>query len=122
MRQASRILEGMQTGGPLPAERWAALAVPTLVIDGGDSPHFTDAEPVRRSAAYGRASPTAPRTAPGAFRPPGGGLAGRSLSFAEREEIALGRAAGESVRSIARRLGRSPSTLSRELRRSGGGC
>jgi IS30 family transposase len=30
----------------------------------------------------------------------------------------LGRAAGESVRSIAARLGRSPSTVSRELRRN----
>ena len=32
--------------------------------------------------------------------------------------MALGRAAGESVRSIARRLGRSPSTVSREVRRN----
>ena len=45
-------------------------------------------------------------------------LQGRCLSFAEREEIALGRAAGESMRQIARRLGRSPSTFSRELRRN----
>jgi len=45
-------------------------------------------------------------------------LKGRCLSFAEREEIALGRAAGESMRRIARRLGRSPSTVSRELRRN----
>jgi transposase, IS30 family len=37
------------------------------------------------------------------------------LSAAEREEIALGRATGESVRSIARRLGRQPSTVSREV-------
>jgi transposase, IS30 family len=37
------------------------------------------------------------------------------LSAAEREEIALGRAAGESVRAIARRLGRQPSTVSREV-------
>jgi transposase, IS30 family len=51
-------------------------------------------------------------------------LMGRCLSFAEREEIALGRAAGDTVRVIARRLGRSPSTVSRELRRNadrGGG-
>jgi len=45
-------------------------------------------------------------------------LQGRYLWFAEREEIALGRAAGESVRSIAVRLGRSPSTVSRELTRN----
>jgi transposase, IS30 family len=45
-------------------------------------------------------------------------LQGRYLSFAEREEIALARARGESVRCIARRLGRSPATVSRELRRN----
>jgi IS30 family transposase len=44
---------------------------------------------------------------------------GRYLSFSEREEIALGRAAGRGVRQIARQLGRSPSTVSRELAR---GC
>jgi IS30 family transposase len=43
---------------------------------------------------------------------------GRYLSFAEREDIALLRAAGAGVRKIARRLGRSPSTISRELRRN----
>ncbi len=48
-------------------------------------------------------------------------LKGRCLSFAEREEIALGRAAGESLRAIAARLGRSPSTISRELSRNRGG-
>jgi IS30 family transposase len=45
-------------------------------------------------------------------------LQGRCLMFGEREEIAVARAAGESVRSIAARLGRSPSTVSRELRRN----
>jgi len=56
--------------------------------------------------------------AAGGVRPRRGrGLRGRYLSFAEREEIAVARAAGESVRWIARRLGRSPSTVSRELRR-----
>ncbi|MDI5941483.1 MULTISPECIES: IS30 family transposase [unclassified Micromonospora] len=39
------------------------------------------------------------------------------LSAGEREEIGLGRAAGESIRSIARRLGRQPSTISREVAR-----
>src|SRR6516162_8630397 len=43
---------------------------------------------------------------------------GRYLSFAEREEIALLRAGGCGVREIARRVGRSPSTISRELRRN----
>ena len=45
-------------------------------------------------------------------------LSGRYLSFAEREEIALLRAQGLGVREIARRIGRSPSTISRELRRN----
>jgi IS30 family transposase len=43
---------------------------------------------------------------------------GRYLSFAEREEIALLRAQRCGVREVARRLGRSPSTISRELRRN----
>ena len=37
------------------------------------------------------------------------------LSLREREEISLGLTAGESLRAIARRLSRSPSTISREL-------
>jgi IS30 family transposase len=40
------------------------------------------------------------------------------LSFAEREEIAVLHARNEGVRAIARQLGRSPSTISRELRRN----
>src|SRR5512144_2554220 len=43
---------------------------------------------------------------------------GRYLSFAEREEIAILRAQRLGVRAIARRLSRSPSTISRELRRN----
>ncbi len=57
--------------------------------------------------------------AEGGVRPRRGrDLQGRCLSFAEREEIALGRAGGESIRGIAARLGRSPSTVSRELTRN----
>ena len=53
----------------------------------------------------------------GGVRPRRGrGLMGRCLAFAEREEIALARARGETMR--VRRLGRSPSTISRELRRN----
>jgi len=43
---------------------------------------------------------------------------GRYLSFAEREEIALLRAQDHGVREIGRRIGRDPSTISRELRRN----
>src|SRR5688572_14685228 len=44
--------------------------------------------------------------------------AGRYLSFAEREEIALLNAQNHGVREIARRIGRDPGTISRELRRN----
>ena len=47
----------------------------------------------------------------------GSSAAHRRLSFQEREEISCRRAAGEGVRAIARELGRSASTVSRELRR-----
>ena len=43
---------------------------------------------------------------------------GRYLSFGEREEIAILRAGGCGMREIARQLRRSPSTISRELRRN----
>ena len=43
---------------------------------------------------------------------------GRFLSLAEREEIALLRAQQFGIREIARRIGRSPSTVSRELIRN----
>jgi len=45
---------------------------------------------------------------------------GRYLSFREREEIAILNGQGVGVREIARRLGRAPSTISRELRRNAG--
>jgi len=45
-------------------------------------------------------------------------LSGRYLSFSEREEIALLHAQDFGVREIARRTERSPSTISRELRRN----
>ncbi len=43
---------------------------------------------------------------------------GRYLSFSEREEIAILREQDVGVREIARRLGRDPATISRELRRN----
>ena len=43
-----------------------------------------------------------------------------ALSLAEREEISRGIVADLSARSIASKLGRSPSTVSREINRNGG--
>ncbi len=45
-------------------------------------------------------------------------ISGRYLSLGEREEIAILHAQGAGVREIARQVGRSPSTISRELRRN----
>lgn len=42
-----------------------------------------------------------------------------ALALSERESISRGIAAGQSVRSIATSLGRSPSTISREIQRNG---
>lgn len=73
------------------------------------------------AAAGGVSSPVATRW----FRHAGGmppisldEPTGRYLSFAEREEIALLRAQEIGVREIARRIGRDPGTISRELRRN----
>jgi IS30 family transposase len=46
------------------------------------------------------------------------GSSGRYLSFAEREELALLHTQALTVREIARRMNRAPSTISRELRRN----
>jgi IS30 family transposase len=51
-----------------------------------------------------------------------GRVSGRYLSLAEREEIAVRRAAGKGVREIARELGRAASTVSREITRNSSGA
>ncbi len=43
-----------------------------------------------------------------------------SLTLAEREEISRGISSGESIRQIAARLARAPSSISREIARHGG--
>lgn len=43
-----------------------------------------------------------------------------SLTLSEREEVSRGLSAGLSLRAIATQLGRSPSTVSREVARNGG--
>ena len=56
----------------------------------------------------------------GGIRPRERRRAAICLSLGEREEISRGLAAGESLRRIAGRLGRAPSTVSREVSRHGG--
>ena len=48
-----------------------------------------------------------------------GPVSGRYLSLADREEIAIGLARGESYRVIGARIGRPASTISREVERNG---
>ena len=55
---------------------------------------------------------------PAMFRSSAKPLSGRYLSLAEREEIALLRVQAYSMQEIGRRIGRSASTISRELRRN----
>jgi IS30 family transposase len=56
----------------------------------------------------------------GGLRPRARRRAARHLTLAEREEISRGLVANDGVRALARRLGRAPSTISRELERRGG--
>lgn len=56
----------------------------------------------------------------GGIRPPERKRRPLSLNLAEREEISRGLVAGMSMRAIASKLDRSPSTISREIDRNGG--
>ena len=56
----------------------------------------------------------------GGIAPPPRRRRAQALTVAEREEISRGVAAGASLRAIALGLGRSPSTIARELSRNGG--
>jgi IS30 family transposase len=58
--------------------------------------------------------------AQGGFSPLSRSRCARALSLAEREEISRGLCSGSSLRQIAHHMGRSPSTVSREIARHGG--
>src|SRR3954451_12842449 len=88
---------------------WAALQCGEFISDAAVQAGTYRKQGTRWVAACGGVRPRRGR-----------GLKGRCLSFSEREEIALARARGETIRFIARRLGRAPSTVSRELRRNAG--
>jgi len=98
--------------------------------------HRSERRPFWRAIATGCSSEEAGRTAgvssavgvrwfrecggmpPSHLSPSSPPTSGRYLSLTEREQIALLRARSEGVREIARQLERSPSTISRELRRN----
>jgi len=90
---------------------WAAIAAgrssEAAAIEAGVSPAVG-------ARWFREAGGMSPKSLAPSAKPP----SGRSLVFAEREEIALGRAQGQGMREIARRLGRAPSTISREVRRN----
>jgi len=56
----------------------------------------------------------------GGIRPLARRRAVLALKLSEREEISRGVMVGRSMRTMARALGRAPSTVSREIRRNGG--
>jgi IS30 family transposase len=66
------------------------------------------------SSVFSVISPT------GGIRPVDRKRSRKTLSLAEREEISRGLCVKHSLRTIAQRLGRLPSTISREVRRNGG--
>jgi hypothetical protein len=59
---------------------------------------------------------------PHSFSPSAKSITSRNLTFQEREEIALERARETGIRAIARKLGRAPSTVSREIRQNSAIC
>src|SRR3954465_942756 len=90
---------------------WAAIAAG---CSSEDAAVGTGVSPAVGARWFRRAGGMPPSHLAPSARP----LSGRSLSFAEREEIAIWRAQRHGVREIARRLKRAPSTISRELRRN----
>ena len=66
------------------------------------------------SSIFGQLAPT------GGIRPAIRKRSKHSLTLSEREEISRGTVADLSIRSIAKNLNRSPSTVSREIKRNGG--
>ena len=90
---------------------WAAIALGLSSEDAAAGAHVPQAVGARWFRKAGGMPPAMFGTS---ARP----LSGRYLSFAEREEIALLRAQGCTVREVARQIGRAASTISRELRRN----
>jgi len=88
-------------------EFWAHIAAGLLPTEAGIA---IDVAPVVGSRRFRQSGGMSPYSWPAP--------SGRYLSLAEREEIAILYATGSGIRAIARALERSPSTISRELRRN----
>ena len=86
---------------------WSAIAQGVKTEDAAAVAKVSSPVGFRWFRHAGGVNPCLPPTVPGRF-----------LSFAEREDIAFCKARGLGVRAIARKVGRSPSTVSRELRRN----
>ena len=86
---------------------WAAIAAGAMTEDAAVEAGVSSPVGFRWFRHAGGVNPRLPEA-----------VSGRYLSSGEREDIALWRAQGAGVREIARRLGRAPSTISRELRRN----
>jgi transposase, IS30 family len=89
---------------------WAGMAAGEFINDAAIAAGSYRKQGTRWLAAAGGVRPRRGRN-----------LKGRCLTLAQREEIALGRARGDSIRAIAAIIGRSPSTVSRELGRNADG-
>ena len=89
---------------------WAGMAAGEFINDAAIAAGSYRKQGTRWLAAVGGVRPRRGRN-----------LKGRCLTLAQREEIALGRARGDSIRAIAAIIGRSPSAVSRELRRNADG-
>jgi hypothetical protein len=86
---------------------WSAIAAGAMTEDAAVEAGVSSPVGFRWFRHAGGVNPRLPET-----------VSGRYLSSNEREDIALWRAQGAGVREIASRLGRAPSTISRELRRN----
>lgn len=82
-----------------------------------------DGEPVwviARQMGRSRKTVQAQVVATGGVRPRLAQRSRRELTAGEREELSRGLALGESCRAMAQKMGRAPSSVSREVRRNGG--
>ena len=75
---------------------------------------------IARHMGRSRKTVQAQVVATGGVRPRTPQRSRRELTAGEREELSRGLAVGDSCRTMAKRMGRAPSSVSREVRRNGG--